>query len=548
MGRVSVVPLGGLGEIGLNALALCSGDDVVLVDCGLMFPQEAHPGVEYLIPDLTWLRQRWHRLRAVWLTHGHEDHIGAVPHLLAERRVPVYGTRFTVGLLAERVGRVAPSAVDCLRAVAPGEVVEGGAFRATFIPVTHSVPGACALAVETPAGVVLHTGDFKLDPTPVDGRLTDWDALGRWGDRGVDLLCCDATGAEREGSTPSERVVGDALRRLLPGVGGRAYVATFSSHVHRIQQVLEASRAVGRRVAFLGRSVVRSVRLARSQGLLRPAAGDIVPETRTRGMPREAVTLVLGGSQAEPGSALWRVSHGLEPHHRLRPGDHLFLCAKRIPGHDRAVYRLIDRCVRQGVRVFHEDVAEVHASGHASADDLLRLLERLRPTHVLPVHGELRHLEACAGLARQAGVPAERVFRLENGQTVQMERGRVWAGEPVSAGRVYVERGGAGAPGDGMLRDRRRMGRDGLAVAVARIGPDGGLAWGPRVELRGVVPPAVAARATAEAEAALLRAVAAADPRPDGADAWAVVLEAALVRHFRREGRRPVVVAALAAG
>ena len=544
MAATRIVPLGGLGEVGLNALLVESGEDRILVDCGLMFPESHHPGVDYLIPDLSPVLEGPGRLRAVLLTHGHEDHIGALPHLLQELRVPVYGAPMTLGLVRERLAERAPSARSLLRAVAPGGTVEAGPFRAEFIRVTHSTADACALGIETPGGTILHTGDFKLDPTPVDGRPTDEAALARWGDRGVDLLCCDSTNAQRPGPTPSERAVGEAFARMMPGVEGRAWVATFASSVYRIQQVIEASRAVGRRVTFLGRSVVRVVRLARSLGHLRPAPGDLVPEPRSRGFPRDALTVVLTGSQAEPGSALWRVARGLEPHHRILPGDHVFLSSRLIPGNERAIHRLINRCIRLGARVHYEEVSEIHVSGHASAADAARMIGLTRPRNVLPVHGELRHLEALREVAVGAGVPPHRVFRVENGQSLVLEGGGVRPGPVVSTGRVYVDAGETGATQDALLADRRRLARDGLVVAVAVVGPDGSLVWGPRVEMRGVVPADRADAAAREAEAALRSSLGRRAEGLERPEDWEAEMALALRRYFRRSrGRRPVVVA-----
>ncbi len=543
MTATRIVPLGGLGEIGLNALLLESGGERILVDFGLMFPQDVHPGAEYLVPDASYLRTPG-RLRAVFLTHGHEDHIGGLPHLLAEHRVPVYGTPMTVGLLRERLAERNPQARSLLRAVAPGTVVEEGPFRVEFIRVTHSTAEACALGIRTPGGTVLHTGDFKFDPDPVDGKLTDERALARWGEGGVDLLCCDSTNAHRPGPTPSERLVGEAFRRLMLGVEGRAWVTTFASNVHRIQQVIEASRAAGRRVTLVGRAMVRTARLARSLGHLRPAPGDLVPEPRSRGFPRGALTVLLTGSQAEPGSALWRVVRGLERHHRILPGDHVFFSSRLIPGNERAIHRLIDRCIRLGARVHYEEVSEIHVSGHASAADVVRMVKTVRPRHVLAVHGELRHLEALVGVVCGMGVPAERVFRLTNGQTLWLEGGEVRRGEPVPTGRCYVEADVLAGEDDPGLGDRIRLGRAGVAAASVVLDRWGCLVSGPRVVLRGVFPEQENAGAERRAEHVLREALAARAERLEAPEHWEAEMVRALRRHFRKQGnRRPVVLA-----
>lgn len=440
-GWTAVMPLGGLGEIGLNALALEAERDLVLVDCGLLFPPPDHPGIDYLIPDLRFLHERREKLRAVLLTHGHEDHVGAVAHLLEEIPVPVFGTPMTLGLLEARLGERGRASRGLLRPVAPRQEVDLGSFRARFLPVTHSVPGACALVVDTPGGRIAHTGDFTFDPNPLDGRRTDEEALAAWGERGVDLLCCDSTNALLPGETPSEKRVGDALRRLFPRVSGRAYVSLFASNFHRIQQVLEVSRELGRRVAFLGRATVQAAQLGRGLGHLRVAPGDLVPETRAPSLPREASTVVLGGSQAEPGSALWRVVHGLEPRHRILPGDAVFLCARRIPGREVPIRRLVDRCLRAGAEVHDGESSGVHVSGHSAREDLGRMLGLVRPRHLLPVHGEVRHLDALARLALERGMGAERIFVQRNGQGLVLEGGRVRRGPAETAGRVAIDRG-----------------------------------------------------------------------------------------------------------
>ncbi|GAB6062708.1 ribonuclease J [Deferrisoma palaeochoriense] len=546
MTAVRLVPLGGLGEIGLNCLVVEAGGERLLVDCGLLFAQDHHPGVDYLVPDLTYLDTPG-RLRAVVVTHGHEDHIGGIPHLLARHRVPVYGTAMTLGLLRERLAERTPTATSLLQSVAPGAVVEAGPFRVEFIRITHSTAGACALGIEVAGRRIVHTGDFKFDPTPVDGLPTDEAALARWGDAGVDLLCCDSTNAHRPGPTPSERLVGQAFRDLLPRVEGRAWVATFASNVHRVQQVIEASRAAGRRVTLLGRAMVRTARIARSLGHLKPAPGDLVPEPRARGFPRDALTVILTGSQAEPGSALWRVTRGLEPHHRIVPGDHVFLSSRLIPGNEREIYRLIDRCIRLGARVHYEEVSEIHVSGHASAADARRMVELTRPRCVLPVHGELRHLQALTDVMREMGYGPDRAFRAENGQVIVLDDGGIRPEGTVPTGRCYVEAGAEAGEGDAALADRRRLGRAGLALVVAAVDPAGAVVWGPRVELRGVVPQERSGEEAREAEAALEALVRKEAPNAPSASDWEALFTLALRRHFRRRGnRRPVVVATVA--
>ncbi|MHB8764250.1 MAG: ribonuclease J [Deferrisomatales bacterium] len=539
MGETWVVPLGGLGEVGLNCLAFAAEGQAVLVDCGCLFPGARHPGVDYLTPDLSPLKAAGLELGAVFLTHGHDDHVAAVPHLLRESPVPVYGTPMTLGLLERRLGDLAPGARGCLRSVTPGGEVAAGPFRAEFLRVTHSVPGACALGLTTPGGRVLHTGDFKFDPNPVEGLPTDEAALGRWGDRGVDLLCCDSTTAHRPGDTPPERAVAPVLAELIAGAPGRVYVATFASHAHRIGQAVAASRAAGRRVVLLGRAAAHSSRVARDLGHLKTGAGDLVSEPRSRGLAREALTVVLGGSQGEPGSALWRVAHGREPHHRLRPGDRVLFSARLIPGSEAAAHDLADRCVAQGAQVFGHDTPGLHVSGHPSAGDVVRMLDLTRPRQVLPVHGRLQHLEALAGLARRWGAPPDRVFRLRNGETLVLEGGLARPGPAVAAGRRYAGAGRLGDEGDGLLADRRRLARGGVALVQMAAGRV-------RVTLRGVVPPASVAAAERAAQTALERHLAGLGAPAPAHEDWEREVARALRRHFRGEGEpSPLVVVAV---
>lgn len=542
-GWTAVVPLGGLGEVGLNVLALESERDLLLVDCGLLFPPPDHPGIDYLIPDLRFVWERREKLRAVFLTHGHEDHVGAVGHLLDRAPVPAFGTPMTLGLLEARLAERSASARGLLRSVAPGGEAEAGAFRARFLPVTHSVPGACALALDTPGGRIVHTGDFTFDPHPVDGRRTDEAALAEHGEQGVDLLCCDSTNSLVPGQTPSETRVGQALRGLLPGVPGRAYVSLFASNAHRIQQVVEVSRELGRRVAFLGRSTVQGARLARNLGHLRVAPGDVVPASRASDLPRRGVTVVLGGSQAEPGSALWRVARGLEPCHRLQAGDAVFLCARRIPGREVPIRRLVDRCLAAGARVHDGESSGVQVSGHPARGDLAHMLGLVRPRHLLPVHGELRHLDALARLAGELGLQQDRAFPVRNGEGLLLQGGRVRRGPTIAAGRVVIDRGAEAAEGAALLADRRRLGEGGVAVVVLGHGRERPEV---RAVLRGVVSPERADAAAREAEDAVRRDLAA---RGFGAgrgwdlDEGQDACRRALQRHFRRSGGpRPLVL------
>ncbi|MBI5015843.1 MAG: ribonuclease J [Deltaproteobacteria bacterium] len=537
MGTARLIPLGGLGEFGLNALALESDTDLVVVDSGLLFPAPGTGG-DCLVPDFSYLGGRREKLRGILLTHGHDDHVGALPHLLREFPQPVYGTALTLGLVEGRLREELPSARGLLHRVGVGESVGVGRLRAHFLRVAHSVPDSAALALETPGGTVLHTGDFKLDPSPVDGIPTDEASLTAWGSRGVDLLCCDSTNAHRPGVGASERAVGAALRRILGNARGRVYIVTFSSHAHRVQQVLTASREAGRTVALLGRTLRAAVQVARRLGHVHPAPGDLVPERHLDRQPRHRQTVLLPGSQGEEGSAFFRVARGLEPRYRVEPGDDVVFSARRIPGNEAPIDDLIGRCLRQGARVHWDEGAGVHVSGHGCASELTRMLELTRPRHLLPVHGELRHLDSLARLATAWGMPAEAVFRVENGQSLVLEGGTVRLGPAETTGRILWDRGLAAPAGDPLLRDRSRLGREGIALAT--LWASAGRGREVRVSLRGVVPAAEQEAAEIAAEAVVRRHLT--DHPPDAGVSAAVGAASALRRHFRRlGGRRPIV-------
>ncbi|MDF1554221.1 MAG: ribonuclease J, partial [Deferrisomatales bacterium] len=484
-GRTTLLPLGGLGEIGLNCLAVETERDLLLVDCGLLFPRAEQPGVEYLIPDFQTILERREKLRGVVLTHGHEDHIGALPHLLRQVPVPVYGTRFTTALVHRRLSEGVQSLAAHLHTVVAGAEVALGEVRARFLPMAHSIPDACAVALETPGGVVLHSGDFTFDPEPAGGQATDTAALAGWGRRGVDLLCCDSTNALNPGATPPSGGVAAGFARIFPQVEGRTYVALFASNVARMQQVVEASRRCGRRVTPLGRAVGQVSKLARQYGYLRTAPGEWLAEGRCRGLPRGALTVLCGGTQAEPGSALWRVAHGEEPHHRLQPGDAVLFSARAIPGNEGAIGQLLDRCVEAGARVYFGAQDGIHVSGHPGAPELARLLQLTQPRQILPVHGTARHRAAAVRVARDAGWSEETVLSGSDGRAVVLEGGRARWGALYPAGRICVT-GAGNFPADApLLTVRRRMGRDGVALALL----DGAAPeWSVRVELCGVCP------------------------------------------------------------
>ena len=538
---VRITPLGGLGEIGMNCLAVECDGRITVVDCGLLFPAEPF-GVEAVAPDLSWLLARRDRVDAVLLTHGHEDHIGALPLLLRDVPVPVHGPRLALALLRPRLEEAGIRAD--LREVRDGEVVRpaGSPVTAEFVPVAHSIPDACALALSTPQGTVYHSGDFKIDDAPLDGRRTDLARIEALGRQGVRLLLSDSTNADRPGSSLSEAEVGPALRGAMDGAPGRVWVACFSSHLHRVQQVADAARAFGRRLLPVGRSMEENVRLGLELGYLRLPPGQLAsaeegPDLR----PRETCVLVTG-TQGEPRSALGRAARGELTGLAVRPGDRVLLSSRFIPGNEVAIGRTVDGLVARGAEVLWEDYRALHASGHAQEEEQRRLVRLCRPEHFLPIHGELRHLARHAAHAGAEGVSVDRRHVLVDGEVLELsDSGVVRLGERVPSGRIHLARDGGFSPIDGdVVRERRGLAELGIVLVAVAVD---------RTTREPVRPPEVKGRGAAglsgrEAEVAgeVSRALLA---LPPGArDAATQEREAGLAvrRWFRRaSGRRPAV-------
>lgn len=465
-GDLRFTPLGGLGTIGMNCSVLECGRELLVIDAGIKIPQADLPGVDQILPDCTWLLENRERVRGIVLTHGHDDHIGALPYLLPDLPVPVYGTAFTLALAKTRVGDAGKPVPFTGRQMLFGQEHEIGCFTVTPHLVTHSIPDAAALAIRTPAGRVLHTGDFRLDQTPVDGRCTDLAGIAAFGAEGVDLLCSDSTNAERTGRTGSESGVGPVLERIIRGAPGRVFVATFSSHVHRIQQVYDAAARANRRVVLEGRRLVNGVRLARELGHLRvPAGVGAEWEQVVRDDDRRAVFLTTG-SQGEPLSALSRILRGEHPGVDVQPHDTVVFSSRVIPGNELTVGRMVNELFRRGALVHYREAEGVHVSGHGSSEDLLFMLNLVKPRVFVPVHGEYRHLVSHALLAASVGIPADRVFVLEPGETLAIRSGRPSRAGKVPAGRLLVD-GESIGDGDGaVVRERRKIAREGLVVVV----------------------------------------------------------------------------------
>lgn len=484
-GSLRVVPLGGVGEIGRNMAVLEFGGRLLIIDCGVLFPEEHQPGVDLVLPDFTFLQDRWDDVEAVVLTHGHEDHIGGVPYLIqAGLSAPIVGSRFTLGLLDAKLTerRLDSDEVE----VAAGQKVRFGPFGCEFVAVNHSIPDALAVAVTTEAGTLFHTGDFKADPTPLDGRLTDMGTFHELGKRGVDLLLSDSTNADVSGFVATERDIGPVLDRVIGEAKGRVFVVCTSSHVHRIQQVLNAARNRQRHVAIIGRSMVRNSGIANDLGYLSVPPGLLLSVDEVDKLPDEGMLVLCTGSQGEPEAALSRMARGQHKDFTLGEGDTVIFASSLIPGNESAVYRLIDRLAYNGVDVITRQQAPIHVSGHAAAGELLTVLNALRPRNFLPVHGEGRHLRAHAKLAVRTGVPEDRVIVARDGYVVDLVDGKASVVGRVPAGFTYVDGGGVGDVGEESLRDRLILGEEGFISAVVVVDSQSGrVVAGPEISARG---------------------------------------------------------------
>ncbi|MFE1645448.1 ribonuclease J [Microbacterium sp. P01] len=484
-GTLRVTPLGGLGEIGRNMTVFEYGGKLLIVDCGVLFPEEHQPGVDLILPDFEPIKNRLDDIVAVVLTHGHEDHIGAVPYLLKLKRdIPLIGSGLTLALVEAKLKehRIKPYTLT----VTEGQHEKVGPFELEFVAVNHSIPDALAVAITTPAGTVLATGDFKMDQLPLDGRLTDLRAFARLGEKGVDLFLVDSTNADVPGFTPLERSIGPVLDQVIGKAPRRVIVASFSSHVHRVQQVLDAAALHGRRVALLGRSMLRNMTIAEDLGYLHVPEGILIDYKKARDLPDDKIVYMSTGSQGEPMAVLSRMAnndHEIEP----GPGDTVILASSLIPGNENAVYRVIDGLTKLGANVVHKGNAKVHVSGHAAAGELLYCYNILKPKNVLPVHGEYRHLMANAKLAQDTGVPAERTIIGENGTVIDLRDGLASVVGQLDLGFVYVDGSTVGEITDADLKDRRTLGEEGfISVIVVIDSATGRVITGPEIHARGV--------------------------------------------------------------
>jgi ribonuclease J len=485
---VRIIPLGGLGEIGMNMTLLETEEDLLVVDAGLIFPEEEMLGIDLVLPEVTYLLEQRQKVRGVVLTHGHEDHTGGLPFLLSQLSVPVYGTPLALGLVQEKLREFDLDQTADLRRIRAGDSLRLGGLELEFIRVCHSIPDGVAVAAHTPAGLVLHSGDFKFDQTPVDGELTDLRKFAELGEQGVLVLLSDSTNAIREGFTPSESAIGPTFESIFRTTPRRIIVACFASHIHRIQQVLDVAARLGKKVAVNGKSMVANTRIAAELGYLRVPEGMLVRLEDLNRFPPDQGVIITTGSQGEPLSAVSRMAVGEHKQIEILPGDTVIFSARVIPGNEKSIARTVNHLFRRGAQVITEDVLPgVHVSGHPSQEELKLMLNLTRPRFFVPVHGEFRHLHCHAQLARRVGIPAEHVFLLTNGDVLEVTPTSGKVVRSVPAGRVFVDGKGMGDVGDTVIRDRQHLAQDGMVVVVIGLDKEGRLAAGPDIVSRGFI-------------------------------------------------------------
>ncbi|MGA2192671.1 MAG: ribonuclease J [Nitrospirota bacterium] len=487
-GSLSVIPLGGVGEIGLNSTVFEYGDNMILVDCGLMFPEDEMLGVDIVIPDFSYVYENKDKLKGIFITHGHEDHTGALPYLLREVNVPVYGTRLTLGLIKEKLREHGLEDKVKLIPVRPRDIVTLGPFVVEFIRVTHSIVDGVGLGITTPVGRVVHTGDFKIDPTPVDGELLDFNLFSEYGRKGVLLLMSDSTNATRGGFTFSEKEVRRAFEEIFARAKKRIIIASFASNIHRIQQAVDVAAMFGRKILLNGKSMVDNARIASDLGYLHIPEGMWMKLEDLKNIPDEQVVIITTGSQGEPMSAMNRMAMDEHKHIKIRPGDTVIISAKIIPGNEKSIARIINHLFMRGADVVYEKTSEIHVSGHASKEELKLMLNIVKPKYFIPVHGEYRHLISHATLAKKVGIPEENIFILKDGDIMEFTEGGAARAGFVGAGRVFIDGKGIGDVGDEVLRDRMRLAHDGVVIVIIGIEKlTGKLVSGPDIISRGFV-------------------------------------------------------------
>ncbi len=486
--RLRVIPLGGLNEIGKNMMAMEYEDDIIVIDAGLMFPKEEMLGIDLVIPDINYLLEKREKVRGIIITHGHEDHIGALPYLLPQLNVPVYSTKLTRGLISVKLKERKALSGANLKVIPPGSQFILGKFKIAFFPVCHSIPDAVGLIIHTPIGTIVHSGDFKLDYTPVSGKPTDLSRLAQLGAQGILLLLSDSTYAELPGYTPSERVVGETLDHIMANAPGRVIITTFSSLVSRIQQVIDSAAKHQRRVFILGRSMTDTVRMTLELGYLNAPDGVLARLDELKGMPHDKIAFVTTGSQGEPTSALVRIANRDHRQLHIVRGDTVVLSATPVPGNEALVNRTVDNLFKQGAQVLYSKVEQVHVHGHGSQEELKLLLNLVKPKFFMPIHGEYRHLSLHAKLAQSVGIPKENIFVLEDGDILELNPQAAKISGRITAGNVYVDGLSVGDIGSVVLRDRRMLSKDGMVVVIIAINRQTGKLVGrPDIVSRGFV-------------------------------------------------------------
>ena len=467
---LKIIPLGGLDGIGKNMTAFEYGGDMILVDAGLMFPDDEQPGIDLVLPDYTYVLENEDKLKGIVITHGHEDHTGALPYLLMDLLdpVPIYSSKLTLGLIQGKLSEHNIRSYD-LREVRDGSVLKLGAFTVNFFSMTHSIPAAFGVFIETPAGTVMHTGDFKLDQTPIDGVRPNFAAINSFATKGVDLLLSDSTNATNPGFTQSEAAVGDALRHIIKNAKGRVFVASFSSHIHRLQQVCDYSVRYGRKVVVTGRSMITNTKVARDLGYLSIADSDIIDAYDVDRLPDERVVVLCTGSQGEPLSALARMANGEHKSLSIRSQDTVIISATPVPGNEKSVIGIVNALSKIGCEIYDKSNSLVHVSGHGCAEELKLMMAMAKPTYFMPVHGEAMHLRAHARLAERMGIPSDHIFVLDNGDTLEMRNHEVSVGQPVESGVVFVDGLAVTDANPVVLRDRQKLSNDGIVTVVVTV-------------------------------------------------------------------------------
>jgi ribonuclease J len=485
--KLKIIPLGGLGEVGKNITAIEYKGDMILIDCGMTFPEDEMLGIDVVIPDVTYILKNKDKIRAIVLTHGHEDHIGALPYILNKINIPIYGTKLTLGLVENKLKEHKLDKVN-MNIVKHGETIKLGIFNVEFIKTGHSIPDSAALAIHTPVGVVVHTGDFKIDYTPIDGDVIDLNRFAELGNKGVLLLMSDSTNAERPGYTMSERTVGNTFREIFLNHKHRILVATFASNVHRIQQIINASEENNRKVVLSGRSMINTIGVALELGYLHMKEGTLIDINDMNKYPSDEITIITTGSQGEPMSALSRIASGEHKKVQIQPEDLVIISATPIPGNEKTVSKVINNLVEKGTQVIFESLADVHVSGHACQEELKLMLTLVKPKYFIPVHGEFRHLKKHAEIAGTLGTSPENIFILNNGEIMEFTKDTAEPGGNVQSGNILVDGLGVGDVGNIVLRDRKHLSEDGLIVVVVTISKKEGIILaGPDIISRGFV-------------------------------------------------------------